>query len=414
MRLEIVASVLSFAMSSAFWLLAALRMEPSSYGVLMQWQSLLMIGAAFFAWRTHDLVFHLQREHGAGLREAYLVGVRLELMLACGGAVVAVLLLIQAPLLGVARPTAPLLLLAALGLLSNITCLQGSPTAYLRARALHQYIAYIDLGVVSAWAVALAVLLASPHLPPLEALALALGAASTRALLLILVAWRNSRGADIADPHAARPAGWRSMARFLVAGQSTHLLKNNLVSIETLLLGRLSGPDAVALFRVAKSFQSLTSVLLNVTYQRAYAALHHAEDHAQRRQVVGSMTRKSLLMWAGALPVIFLAAFAFLHYRDHPAYAGLYRAVGLCALAALPLALQQSDFANLTLTRRLSRIVAAYGAGLALLLLGCVLFHNQMTTDLFIGLTVVAGFVRYAVMHADSTGLPGGTSPERG
>lgn len=406
MRLEIVALMLSFGTSSLFWLLAAFRMETTVYGTMMQWQALLMVSAAFFAWRTHDLVFHLQKHHESTLRQAYFTAVKLEIALTSAGTVCAVLLLKAAPWFGIAEASSAALAIVLVSLLANLTVLQGSATAYLRTLQLDRRIAHVDLITGVCWSVAVGLLWVLPASMPMAVLTMGLAAASVRALALAWFAWSAARNQH--DPLERKPLALdlRGLGKFLVAGQLTNFVKNNLLPLETLLLGRLAGADAVALFRLARSLLNLTTVMLNISYQKSFVLLVKAADTMARQQATRRMTRTSVLLWAGSLPIVFLVAYIFVLLRHDNAYDQLLVVLALAAVATLPMALQQSVFAALSLDGDFRRINIAYVIGLLALAGACVVFRHAMTVNLFIMCIAMSGFVRLFMMSSSFSWIP--------
>lgn len=402
MRLEIVSVTLSFGASSLYWLVSALRMDAAVYGGMMQLQALLLTCVAVFSLRTHDLVFHLQAHHGRPLRTAYLGALQLELALTVIGSACCLVLALLGVFGLLASSGVSPALWAAAALLANLTILQGASAAYLRGSHLDRRVAWADLLTALAWGAALvsALTLRAPATWWILGIGFAAGAVRPLALTgfaLTGALWQSP------DQPAVNgnlpPLNRRQLGRFLVAGQFTNLLKNNLLSLETLLLGRLAGADQVALFRVARSLLGLATVLLNISYQKAFRALAASKEAGQRQQVIRRMTRSSLKLWAGSLPIVFAAGLLFVHLKGGPHYNGLVLVLAVAALAALPLALQQSDFAALSLDGQFARINLAYSLAFGLLLVGCLVWADRMSALLFLALSAVAGLLRFALLR---------------
>jgi O-antigen/teichoic acid export membrane protein len=126
----------------------------------------------------------------------------------------------------------------------------------------------------------------------------------------------------------------------LLAGQFTNLIKNNLLSLETLLLGRLVAAEGVAVFRVARSLVNLSTVLLNISYQRSFRALAAEKDDARRGPILRRMSGSAVKLWAASVPPVLVAAIAFAWLKPE-GYADLTWLTALAALAALPVALKR-------------------------------------------------------------------------
>lgn len=408
MRLEIIAVALSFGATSLFWLVSALRMAAADYGAMMQLQAVLLTAAALFSLRTHDLVFHLQTHHDWALKAAWRLALRVELVLMLLGSASVLAASHWLPL-GAANAGGPAGLAWVITvLLANLTVLQGASAAFLRARHLDRRIAAADSAATGAWLLALAFVWLTPHPAHWLVLSVAFTAGAVRPLVLTALAVAAHASADAAPASdATAPAlDRRRVGRFLLAGQFTNLVKNNLLSLETLLLGRLVAADGVAVFRVARALVNLSTVLLNISYQKSFRALAGQPDAARRGPILQRMTRSSLKLWALSVPPVLLAATVFVWLKP-AGYDDLPWLTALAALAALPLALQQPHFAGLSLDGRFGRINASYVAGFLALAAGCALatLAGHMNVTMFLILSLFAAVTRYGVMHGGTRRL---------
>jgi O-antigen/teichoic acid export membrane protein len=403
MRLEILAVALSFGATSLFWLVSALRMAAADYGAMMQLQALLLTCVALFSLRTHDLVFHLQAHHDWALKAAWRLALRLELVLMLLGSVCVLVASHWLPLGAVDAGGPAGAAWVATVLLANLTVLQGASAAYLRARHLDRRIAAADTAATAAWLLALAYVLLTPRPATWLVLGVAFAAGAVRPLVLTALAVAPHAGTDpsATDTPATPVLDRRRIGGFLLGGQFTNLIKNNLLSLETLLLGRLVAAEGVAVFRVARSLVNLSTVLLNISYQKSFRALAAEKDATRRGPILRRMSRSAVKLWAVSLPPVLVAAVAFVWLKP-TGYADLPWLTALAALAALPVALQQPHFAGLSLDGRFGRINASYIAGFLVLVAGCALATatGHMHVTMFLILSLLAAAVRFGVMHA--------------
>ena len=394
MRLELVSVALSFGASSVFWLVAAWLMELGVYGSVMQMQALLLLSSALFSLRTYDLVFHLGKHHGWPLGTAWRAALRVEIgLLLAGTTCCAVVLnwpgLAPAALGGNAAGYG-----LVLAVLANLPLLQGASAALLRGQHRDHDVAVAELCAFGAWAMALLVIWTAAPLTPRLLLISAFAAGAARPLALAALALRAYE--EVSAPALAMDR--RRIARYLLGGQLTNLLKNNLVAIETLLLGRVAGAEAVALYRVARSMLNLSTVLLNIGAQKAFRELPKAVTELARAATLRRLNREALIIYGCTLPVSFAVAWAFSRWHANGSYDDLVSTLAWSALAMLPLVLQQSQFAALSLDGGFSRIGAAYAGGLLLLVAGCLLL-NPMPLIVFLIVVALAGSLRYALLR---------------
>lgn len=405
MRREIVSVALSFAGTSLYWLVSALRMDATGYGQMMQVQAVLMTITALFTLRTHDLVFHLTNSYGWTLRRAFASALKLEFALVGLGAVSALLAwhwiarYASDAHPGASSPTWPVVVL-----LANLSILQGASAAYLRSLRQDTRIATADLVTALAWAAALGWLLAAGNPHMVDVLLMGFGAAAVRPVSLsVLAVTTLAKGPTTpgSPANAAKPRHMdvRSVSYILLAGQFTNMLKNNLLSLETLLLGRLVPAESVAVFRIARSFLNFSNVLLNISYQKTFRELANATPGTNRGSIIRAMNRSSLRIWGLSLPVIFGAAAVYLWVQPSGAYGGLMSAMVVATLASVPVVLQQSSFAALSLDNRFAPINFAYGAAFLSLLLACALMASHMNLVLFLIVSGLAALLRYTLLN---------------
>lgn len=409
MRKEILSVALSFGATSLFWLAAAIRMDTAVYGRMMQVQALLLIITALFSLRTHDLVFHLRTSHSWSLRRAFWISLCVELVLTASSTACSFVAWYwvssdSSSAAAVSDCAAwPLALL-----LVNLTIVQGASAAYLRGGHRDLQVAKADLLTAAAWSLALAWQMLVVHPAIANVLIVGFAAAAVRPMALTAFALIVAAGDNTPEHGEAKMLDRRGVGYVLIAGQFTNLMKSNLLSVETLLLGQLVSSEAVALFRVSRSFLNLSTVLLNISYQKTFRDLAASLSRIQRAAIIRRMTITSLKLWGMSVPFVFLAAMMYMWLRPSSGYEGLLPVLGVATFASLPLVLQQSDFAALTLEGRFGRINLAYGIGFVVLLIGCAVLAKWMTLMIFLLLSGGASLVRSSMLRYSAT-IEGGT-----
>jgi len=399
-RLEFLFSLFGFATTSAFWLLAAFLVAPDTFGDIAKLQAVVMLVVATLSLRTYDMSFFLLREHGqtqaAVFRTAF--AIELALFLVAAILIFAGIALLPSAWTGIAAGIDgfPALFF---GVLAAFPILQGSTQAILRQQNRDFHVALTDLAGGLAFAIATAVIALSPNRPELIVLSW-LAAAAVRPLALALLSLAVALRSATDERVSTNPMpGWRVVAQFLALGQLTNIVKNNGPNIELMILGSFVGSAGIAVFRVSRSFLQLSTVLMNIVYQRAFRRLAKLEPGDDRRPLTRQINRNSLLAWLASLPMIALGGFAFVHLNPHPDYAQLWTALPLLALATLPTSLQQAQFADLAMSGRYVAINLCYLAGMAALVGLCLVTGSQLSVQLFASWLFVANLTRLAVMH---------------
>lgn len=398
-RLELLASLLGYGASSLFGILAALALSASSYGEIMQIQSAVLLVVAMFSLRTFDLVFFLQKQFSIAPLASFHRAFAIESALAavCLAVVLSLAFLGLAPTTHLQLSTTSIVIIAVLG---SCTIFQGSTQALLRSLGADRRIAWADLTSAGVFMIAAgAVLLLGRGNAPF-ALVTWFVANAARPLVLLALALVSARAMhDQAAPAAAAlPVGRQQLIRFLAGGQFTNLLKNNSVSVETLLVGRLGSNEAVALYRICRSLVNVATALLNVIYQRSFRALSKC-DEGERADVKRRLDRQAVVVWACCLPLMIGGAFAFARLSPDPAYDPIEFTVVLVMIATLPTVLQQSVFAELSMTGNFTRIGFAYLVGLALLIAASFACAGFFSVELFTVLLLVTNSIRYLMLR---------------
>lgn len=400
MRFEIVTSGMAFFATSLYWLLAAFRLSPADYGQMMQLQALVLIVTAIFSLRTHDLLFYLQKTHSWELGHSFNFVQNLEMVLIILSTAVAVsLLLLNSIASDPALAGVGLIRWSAISLLANSTLIQGSSLAYLRTQHLDAKIAWSDLYAVGAWGAALLFLAIWKYPEPHEVLVVGFAASAIKPIALLIISRSTPaiRMLRLGVPVIA--LNKLEIFYFLLGGQLTNMLKNGMASIETLLISLTMTTESIAIFRVSRSFFGLTTVLLNITYQKALRKLVKQKTTKKIKSTITNFDSKSLRLWAVSTPPIIFASFLFLYIKGDVAYEELPFITLLISIAFLPIAAQQSHFAFLTLDAQFKKISIAYIIGGGVLLLSYLFLNSQMTLPLFVLTLGVANFSRYLIMR---------------
>lgn len=398
-RLEFVFSLFGFAATSAYWLAAAFSVTPAQFGEIAKFQAVVMLVVGSLSLRTYDLSFFLLRQHGQSQDSAFRLAFAVELGLATLSLVCiwGVLALVPGGVNGVA--TFEGLTALPIGFLAALPILQGSTQALLRQKNRDFHIALTDLVSGLAFALATGIVIFWTGRPDLIILSW-LGAAAVRPLSLTLMSLGHVRstGAGEAMSAASMP-GWKIIAKFLALGQLTNVVKNNGPSIELLVLSTFVGSAAVAVFRVARSFLQLSTVLINIVYQRAFRGLAALGPNDDRGPLTRRINRNSLLAWLASLPLVALGALGFVYLNPNPDYGDLLTALPILALATLPTALQQAQFADLAISGRYVAINLCYMAGMAVLIGLCFFSSSQLSVQLFASWLLAANLTRLTLMY---------------
>jgi len=398
MRIEILMSTLAFGTSSLFWLIAALRIKASDYGVVMQCQALLVMGFALFSLRTYDLVFHFQQYYAKELRQSFYWSLRLELYLYGVSTICVTVLLFSGIVIDIAKIGNTIIIIVC-GFLCGTTVLQGSSQAYLRAVFRDRNIALVDFCSAVCFAILTVWVIFSKRLVAIDLLTGSMIVNAVRPIMLVGTATMIAKAENKLPTSCLVFPPKFEIVKFLVAGQLTNLFKNNLIAIETLLLGRLAGSEAVALFRISRSFLNFPNVPLNISYQKTFRMLIACKRAIDRAEVLKIMTRTSLKLWALSLPIVFIAAATFVKIRAGSVYDHLLPVIGLATLATIATALQQSLFAALTIDGRYGKIAFAYLTGIIILFVGCLLWPGKVSIYVFLIVSVAASLVRYMLLR---------------
>ncbi len=388
---ERIATIASVFAASVFGLAAGLILPASALGHALQWQAVFLIIGTAMACRTYDLVFFLQTTHGLSLESSYRVSLLVEAVLAAAVvAGAAMLTLVYPPWKTFDLPILSMSILA-----TAMLTFQGASQAYLRA---HTRVGDIIFSVAASTALYLLGCLALVvYRPTAEGfLTLSLCLLSTRPLMLLTLSVRFARG----QPRGPRDEGgadavpWRATGLFLMKGQVLNAVKNNTLSIETLILGALSGAEVVAVYRVIRSITNLVPVLLNIEYQKSFSELNGVmRAGGSVPHALGRIRRRCLLVWMQGLPLVIGSALAFSVIQQDPVYDFSAALLISSCLATLPVSLQQASFAYLAIVGRFVSTSAAYVIGILGLAAMAMLWPWQMTPTVFFVLSAVSGLL---------------------
>lgn len=398
-RLEFIFSLGGFAASSAFWVLAAFVVVPTEFGDIAKLQAAITLVVASLTLRTYDLSFFLLRQHGQTQARAFRQAFAVELtLLAFSSSVVAASLVVTQSKFGGVTANISGWTCLALGVVASLPILQGSTQALLRQKNRDFLVATTDLAGGVAFGLATVVVLLFPNRTDVIIICwLTGGAVRPIALTVLSLVQFNVVGFDEQVGAVAKP-GWQVVTKFLVLGQLTNLVKNNGPSIELMVLSSFVGSAGVAVFRVARSFLQLSVVLINIVYQRAFRGLAKLGVDDDRRPLMKKINQNSLLAWLASLPLIALCSAAFVYLNPHPGYDELWTALPLLALATLPTALQQGQFADLAISGRYVVINLCYVSGLVVLVSLSVVTGGELSIQLFSLWLFLANLTRLTVM----------------
>jgi len=398
--LERGATVAAVAAVSTFNLGAGLLLPAETLGQALQWQAVFLIIGTLLTCRTYDLVFFLRANHGLTLETAYRAALGIEALLALTIAVLAGIWA-QNHALWPGGIT-PEWLFA--GLATATTAFQGASQGYFRAQARPGYI--IAALLVSTAGYGFGCLWLAWARPDAQSfLSVSLGLMAVRPLTLMAFAALIGQKPDAAAPapdttsrNTSMP--WRAVALFLLKGQTLNAVKNNLLNVETLILGALAGSTTVAVYRVIRSLNNLLVVLLNIEYQKAFAALSLASKRGEElRSVMGAIRRRCLTLWLQGMPLVIASALVFAAVNPDPVYTFSPGLLVIAGLAILPVAWQQANFAYLSLKGDFVVMTIAYLAGMVALVAVAVVWPWQMSATAFFALSCISAVIVSATMH---------------
>ena len=399
MNFEIMAVGFSFAFTSLYWLICVFKITPANYGHMMQIQAFVLLVTAVFSLRTHDLVFYLHKSHSWSLRQSFNLAQTLEfaLIIISATSTLAISALINWSS-NTQILTDDIFTSILISFIANITLLQGASLAYLRAQHLDINIAWSDFFNICAWVVALTWLIRIEEPSIIEVLGAAFTAAAIKPISLLIISRKSSLFIPFQIKSKVTNFDRKSIGYFLLAGQLANTMKNGLISIETLLIGRLLTAESVAVFRIARSFLGLTTALLNISYQKTFRELVKIKEKSELKKVIKLMNISSFKLWAFSIPIICIASVLFSLINESIIYKQLPEITLITALAYLPVALQQTYYARLSLEALFNSINKAYIIGLVVLLVSCLIAATFITLPLFIFIILVANFSRLWVM----------------
>lgn len=379
---------------------AGLLLPAETLGQALQWQAVFLIIGTLMACRTYDLVFFLQTKHNLTLATAYRAALGIEALLAL---IIVVLAAIWAQHHSLwPNGITPEWMFA--GLATATTAFQGASQGYFRAQARPGYI--VAALMVSIAGYGFGCLWLGLARPDAQAfLSVSLGLMAVRPLTLMALAAVVEQKADATAPNLDTTSRdisvpWRAAALFLLKGQTLNAVKNNLLNVETLILGALAGSATVAVYRVIRSLNNLLVVLLNIEYQKAFAALSRASQRGEElRSVMGAIRRRCLVLWLQGMPLVIAAALAFATVNPDPAYSFSPGLLAIAGLAILPVAWQQADFAYMSFKGDFVIMTLAYLAGMIALVGVAVAWPWQMSATAFFALSCVSAVIVSTSLH---------------
>ena len=354
---------------------AARALGPEGYGVVVLALSVTAVAARFLDFTFGEAVVHhghraLAAGDVSGLRALMRMSLILDVVI--GVAVAATLLLLAAPLAGIAGDIDPALVrLAALGVL--VLTVDGTTGAVLLVASRPDRRAWVQaaaslfrvLGTVAAVAFgggAEAILLSYA----------CAGAASS--LLLAWIAWRTAWRRWAQAPKGPLPVRPSRLVRFAFQSSATTSVDAAGESLFPLILGNLAGPGAVGVFRAAMlpvlASGMLSQPLRSMLFPEQ-ARLHAEGKLAELRRATRGYT---LLALAVALPAAVIGWFALPSLIDLLFSSSFEDAVGaariLLIAAVVQFTLSWSKSFHAAVGRpHIRTLLAAVSMGLSLLLL---------------------------------------------
>lgn len=376
--------IATIAATGLFNLSAGLLLPAETFGQALQWQAIFLTIATLMTCRTYDLVFFLRANHGLTLAAAYRTALAVEALLAVAIVVSAGIWVWNFPL----WPGGVTSQWIFAGVAVAATAFQGASQGYFRAQGRSGYIvAALVMSTVGYGVGCLWLGLTRPGAQVF--LFVSLGLMAVRPIALLVLGALMGQNVDVAapPPGVAVHGGsvpWRAVGLFLLKGQTLNAVKNNLLNVETIVLGALAGSTTVAVYRVIRSLNNLMIVLLSIEYQKAFVALNDATQQVgELRSRLRAIRRRCLILWLQGVPLVIGAALVFAAIHPDPVYSFGPGLLTIAGLAMLPVAWQQANFAYLSIKGDFLGMTLAYLAGMIGLLVVAIVWPWQMSAPAF-------------------------------
>jgi hypothetical protein len=393
-------AALSFAISSLYWLVLSLKISAFQYGELMQVQAVAQILSTVFCLRFHDLVYFIIQRYSWQSKTAFIYSFKLELLLSVLGSGISIIAipLVFKVMVGYI-PKASFSELAIVITLSNLAVMHGSATAYLRVSKQGKQIIFGDTISILIGVMGLVWVIQTDDFRLFYVLAIGLSINSLRSVYLNIWSVFHNNSCSNGRIGLVKQLNIKTLISFLFAGQLTNIVKNSLLSFETVLLSKLGQSHAIAVYRVSKSFFGITSIMLNIEYQISYTLLAKASSMSETLSAIGFIRRRATQIWMVSLMPISVVAVVYLYLNRSLEYNCMPLILLFIALASLPVALQQGEFAYLTQQGDFNIINKAYILSTVGFAFTCLLLQTLESLNLFLMVMTVAYFCRYYILR---------------
>jgi hypothetical protein len=399
-RAESLFAIANTAAGSLFWLALAFTMSPYDYGRMMALQASVLLVGLLLSFRTHDLVFYLMNSLRFSLERGFRIAAWIEWLTTIIG--VAFIISSLSIYFYISGEKVSTLGLVGFSVLSTIGSNQGAAIAKLRYSHLDRTILRADTICVACWLAALATVPLAQSLS--SAVILMVGAAPTavRAAWLTAMALMAPAG-DAPRPRFVPPRqNVPVIVKYLLSGQATNFVKNGAVSLETLILAAFVNPRIVGLYRIARGALGVSTAALNVLYQKAFPKLARSPSPEDARQIARQLGRNSVLLQLSIFPLAAVVVFAYGATRPDATTPELLLLLVGILVTQIPVALQQSSFAVLSLAGRHHTVSLGFlfSFGVLAAVAGLMFVWPSLLTFL-LGLTL-ANLVRFGWLRAKS------------
>ncbi len=355
-KAEYLSSLAQFGVSSLLTLVMASYADAQVYGEAMSGLAFLTLITACFAFRTYDFSFFLEKSSSLAFAQAFKIDVTLFLLASglcfLGGVFLAGFL----PSGDSAFNHYENLLLSAL---IALTVCQGSTQAFIRSSKREWFLVLANSISVLVYSCVLLYLITERTIGFSGIIFLWIACLAVRPVMLILVCLFF---VDIKVLFSEKISFEREHLRFLVSGQMVNIVKNNQVAVETLILGFFLSFSDLALIRIVRGLGNISNVFLNISYQKIVQSLSGKSIDPGYSTI--KLLVKSMPMWSFCTVFALILAFAFDHFSQDPVYNGIAVYILIAALMYIPLIMQQTLFAKLSLLNSFSSIGLSYLFGL--------------------------------------------------
>jgi hypothetical protein len=389
-RLEIVSKYFVQLMSSGYWILAALVMSMNAYGEMMLIYAGVTLIVNLFRIRSFDLFYWMRSSLKESTDSAFFRTFSYELELV----LLLILIAVVFQFFDFGIFPAESNLVFGIFIAYCMGNMAGSVMAILREEEAIGVLLSGDLVSAVFWIAAIIILFLSPNILPIEVLLLGVISLVSRPVTLHILHFLRMPKRYFQRPVLVR----RPEALFIAKSHIANVMKNNIVSIEVLLLGMVSNNQTVGLYRLARSALSMFLIGLNVSYQKILKVLGLQPQSASAKEVIiQKQKRFNWMVYFIGLPAGLVALSIFSMLKDDSDAAMLLITFTAVWASQFPTVMQQLPFAVAIIRAEYFRILIAWTLGITIITI-FVLINESVGVIEFSLAILVGGLVRYVIL----------------